>query len=161
MGTPPGSMTERFSAYFSRPVAQAAAASLSEGAEMEFRIPLADNGEEIFAFRRQGGRNEIRSGPAAAPQVSFRVPLRAAENILAETSEEIGEIGVHILKQLLSGDPETRVRFKIRAGFLGLWSKGYFGVVAAGGTKFASFLASKGLTGIGALKDALLRNLRS
>ena len=40
------------------------------------------------------------------------------------------------------------------------WGKGYFGIITAGGSEFATFLASRGLNGISGLKDAL-KNRRS
>ena len=67
-------------------------------------------------------------------------------------------IGIGILKLIVSrGCHREKSAFKLKAGFLTLWNKGYFGVITAGGAPFASFLASKGLNGIGAIKDALKR----
>ena len=50
---------------------------------------------------------------------------------------------------------KKKVSVKFKAGFLTLFSKGYLGILTAGGSQFASFLASKGLNGMGAIKEAL------
>ena len=149
-------LVERFGDYFARPVAENAAKSLGNGAEIEFRIGAA----EIFTFTRQAGRNAVRAGAAGDPQVVFALSATAAEEILADSSEDIGQIGVQIAKLIVSPDANRRVSVKLKTGFLTLWNKGYFGVIAAGGGPFAAFLASKGLNGLGAIKDTL-KNLRS
>ena len=95
-------------------------------------------------------------GPAATPQVTFEFAPGAAESILAAPADsDIGAIGVGIARLILSKDPGQKVRFRLNAGILSLLTKGYFGVVASGGSAFASFLASKGLGGIGAIKNAV------
>lgn len=151
-----GSYAERFQEYFSRDVAMKAAGSLSDGAEMEFRIESTSASPEVFTFRRDSGKNAIEPGPAKSAQVVFELTPGAADSILGTPStSDIGAIGVGIARLILSQDPSQKVRFRLNAGILSLLTKGYFGVVAAGGSGFASFLASKGLGGIGALKNAV------
>lgn len=154
--TPNAGYLDRFSAYFAREVAEKAAAPLAASAEIEFQAgdPASP---EVFTFHRQGGKNGVRPGPAAEPQVVFRLTAQAAEAILADSSTEIGAVGIGILKLIVSADPSRKISVSLKAGFLTLWNKGYFGVITAGGAPFASFLASKGLSGISAIKDALKR----
>lgn len=144
--------TERFRTYFEREVAQMAAKSISNGAEMEIQV-----GTETFTFTKQGGKNAIIPGSATSPQLIFKLSPKAAEGILAFPSNDIGEIGVHIAKMVIasSKDPEVKVHVQFKAGFLSLFTKGYFGVVATGGAHFASFLASQGLNGIAGIKSFL------
>jgi hypothetical protein len=153
-----GSFTDRFSAYFDRPVAQTAAKSLADGAEIQFQV--SDPAEprkpiETFTFTKQNKRNQIVPGAARKPQVSFELTPAAAEAILAEPAEDVGAIGVGIAKLVVSQDPAKKVGMKFNTGFLGLFSNGYLGVVAAGGGAFASFLASRGLNGVSGIKEAL------
>lgn len=148
MGSP--IYAERFSQYFDREVAQKAAKSISNGAEMEFQVA-----SESFTFTKEGGKNVIKASPARDPQLVFTLTPGAADAILADTSEDIGAIGVLIAKMIVAQDANKKVTVKFKTGFLSLFSKGYFGVLTAGGGQFASFLASKGLNGMGAIKDAL------
>lgn len=143
-------LTERFTAYFERDVAQKAAASLSNGVEIEFKTE-----GETFTFTRAGGRNKIVSGAPRDPQLQFILTDAAAEAILADPSEDIGAIGVNIARLIVSADGSKRVSIRFKAGFLTLFSKGYLGVLTAGGAQFASYLASRGLNGMGAIKAAL------
>ena len=103
--------------------------------------------------RKKAGSNVIVPGPAGSPQLIFTLSPKAAEEILAFGSNDIGEIGVHIAKMVVSKDPDVQVKVQFKSGFLGLFSKGYFGVVATGGAGFASFLASQGLNGIAGIKS--------
>jgi hypothetical protein len=77
-----GNLTDRFSTYFDREVAQTAAKSLSNGAEMEIRV-----GDEKFTFTKKSGKNTIVSGPAREPQLIFTLASQAAEEILAFESD--------------------------------------------------------------------------
>jgi hypothetical protein len=142
----------RFSKYFDRDVAQKAARSLSNGAEIEFHIHPT---QEVFTFTKEKGKNTILERPASDPQLVFQVTAAAADAILSDESEDIGEIGVKIMKLVVSQDPDKKVSLQLKAGFLSLFSKGYFGIVTSGGSAFASFLASRGLNGMGAIKAAI------
>jgi hypothetical protein len=149
--------SSRFGSYFDREVAQRAAKSLTDGAEIEFRILEAGASKpvEIFAFTREAKKNRVLPSAARQAQVTFQMTPQAAEAILSDPSDEIGTIGVNILKMIVSSDPSRRVSIQLNAGFLTLFSKGYFGILTAGGAQVASFLASKGLSGLGAIKAAL------
>lgn len=144
------SYSDRFSSYFDREVARKAAKSLSDSAEMGIRV-----GDESFTFTKKDGRNTILAQPARDPQLVFTLTPGAADAILDDTADEIGKIGVHIAQMVMSQDPAKKVSVQFKAGFLSLFSKGYFGILTAGGGEFASFLASKGLNGMGAIKEAL------
>ncbi|MCM2279330.1 MAG: hypothetical protein NDJ89_14740 [Oligoflexia bacterium] len=153
---PQTQFAQRFQAYFAKEVAEKAASSLANGAEMGFQI-LGPEGTELecFCFRRQAGRNQVTEGASANPQLLFKMTEAAAEAILADPADEIGQIGVNIAKLILSPDATRRVSIHFKAGFFTLFTQGYLGVVTAGGGHFATYLASKGLSGMGAIKAAL------
>lgn len=142
--------SQRFSQYFEREVARKAAKPIADGAEMEFQV-----GSESFTFTKDGGQNRVKPGKARDPQLIFTLTPSAADSILEQGSEDIGAIGVHIAKLIVAPEGDRKVSIRFKAGFLSLFSKGYFGVLSSGGSQFASFLASKGLSGMGAIKDVL------
>src|SRR6185437_10529280 len=107
-------LTERFASFFDREVAQNAAKSISNGSEMEFRTPA-----ETFTFTRSDGKNAIVPGPAKSPQLVFTMTEKAALGILDYPSNDIGEIGVHIAKMVISTDPDVKISIQFKAGFLG------------------------------------------
>jgi hypothetical protein len=152
------SFAERFTAYFDRDVAQKAAKSISDGAEMEFRVTGPT--PETFTFTKTGGKNALKPGAASDAQLAFELTPQAAEDILADKTDSIGAIGVNIAKLVVSKDEARKVKVEFKAGFLTLFAKGYLGVLTAGGSEFASFLASRGLSGMGAIKTAL-KKMRS
>ena len=150
------SFATRFGAYFKREIAEKAANPLAEGVEIELHVQSSDGSPvETFTFTRLEGKNHVKPESALAPQIIFKMTPLAAEEILADASEEIGKIGIHIGRLLVSPDASKRMSFQIKAGFLTLFSKGFFGVFTAGGAEFAAFLASRGLNGIGAIKTLL------
>jgi hypothetical protein len=149
------SWADRFQTYFQKPAAVTAAKSLSDGVELELLVA-----GESLTFTKEGGKNVVRAGAPRKPHVTFTVPAEAAEAILNDPSEDVGQIGVHIAKLIVASEPGKRIGFKLHAGFLTLFTNGYFGVVTAGGGAFASFLASRGLNGINGIKSAL-KKLRS
>lgn len=153
------SWAQRFNEYFSRPVAERAAASLQNHVEIEFRIE-AQSGEllEAFVFTKENGKNRVVSKKSEAPQLLFTLTEAAASKILASEAQEIGLIGVEIARLVVSPDANVRVGVKIKTGFFTLFSKGYLGVVTAGGKEFTQFLASRGLSGPAAIK-ALISKL--
>jgi len=151
---------QSFSDYFLGAPAQKAAASLSDGVEIEFQV---EGQPSAITFTRKNGKNLMLPAPARSPQLRFQMNSLAAEQIVTYPSEDLGEIGIHILKMVMRPETKTepKVRMEICAGFLTLFSKGYFGVLKNGGSAFASFLASKGLNGIGAIKAALSKAMKT
>ena len=151
-----GTFSDRFSEYFKNDVSARAAKSLADGAEIEFHVIESDKVIiETFTFTRAQKTNLIKAGSSDKPQVIFSMTPLAADDILADTSADIGKIGVNILKLMVSTDANKRVSFQIKAGFTMLFTKGYFGVITAGGSAFSAYLAAKGLDGIGAIKTVL------
>ncbi len=147
---------ERFATYFSRPVAEHAAHTLANGAEMEIRISQSDDAIiETFTFTRKDKKNALLPTPAKSPQMIFALTPDAAESILSNPSDDIGQIGVHILKLAFSTDAHQRVKFQFKAGFLTLFTKGYLGVMTTGGAAFSAALAEKGFNSLGAIKKVL------
>ena len=95
--------------------------------------------------------------------VDFWVPLSAMRQLLAEAENpdiSISRMGVLVLEHLFAKDAEQKIKFRVNTGFLGLWSKGYFSVLKAGGPEVASLLARFGFNSIARIKD-VLRQLRT
>jgi hypothetical protein len=69
----------------------------------------------------------------------------------------LGSMGVAVIEALFHGDPEQKIRYQVHVGFWGLWSKGYFSVLKAGGPEVASYLGHWGLNSQSRIKDMLQR----
>ena len=157
MTLPTESFETQFQNYFQRPVAETAAKSLSNGIEIELQIAEPDSTAplETLTFTKAGGKNKILAGPSQSPHIVFEITPLAAQAILSETSDDIARVGIHIFKLIASKDPQSRVRVRIKAGLMTFLTHGYLGVLTSGGSAIASYLATKGLGGMGAIKDAL------
>ena len=55
------------------------------------------------------------------------------------------------------GDPTFRIKASVHIGAFDLLRNGYLGVLPLGGVTVMRFLSSKGLNGIGKIKDAIGR----
>ena len=88
------------------------------------------------------------------------VPQKGLDRLLALSTEDVGDIGVEILKLVTSQDKDTRMTLKVKVGMLTMVRNGYLGVLPLGGTTVMKFLASKGFTGLGKIKQGI-ESLRS
>ncbi len=150
--------TDKFRDFFKRSVVQTATKSLVDGVEIEIQIKeFGDKPREIFCLRRENKLNITRSGPGDNPQIIMKLTPQAAVELLANPSENVGEIGVQCAMFLASPNLQRKLDLEFKAGFLALLSKGFVGVVLAGGKTFAAHLASKGLDGVGAIKALLAK----
>jgi len=99
----------------------------------------------------------IEPQPPKKADMTFHVPERALHELTATTTEDIGEIGIAILKLMAHSEPQMRVTAKVHIGLFDLLRNGYLGVLPLGGVPVTKFLASKGFNGVGKIKDAISR----
>lgn len=137
-------------AFFDRAVAQKATGPLRNGVQ----ISLDVDGRKL-SLVKEHGRAEIRDVPAVKPDMSFTVPSAAVAELVASTTEDIGEIGVSILKLMASEDEKKKVRAKVHIGGFALLTNGYLGVLPLGGATVMKFLATKGMGGLSKIKDGI------
>lgn len=148
-----GEWEERFEKFLNSPLAAKASHGLSD----RISVALHVDGETYF-FRRKKGRNTLSRVEDAKPDVHFWVPLSTLRHLLAVAElpgTGIGTMGVAIFEQIFTGEEKVKVKFRVDTGFLGLWSKGYFSVLKAGGPEVASYLARFGFDSLSRVKDVL------
>ena len=147
-------LTEMKAFFEAGELAQKAASSIRNGREIGLVVTSA--GKEVgYTFTREGGKNVLRDGNAAHPDIIFTLPEAAAKALITGKFETIGQVGLHIFEKILSNDPDQKVRIRLKAGVLSLVTGGYLGVLTSGGTDVAKFLATHGLGSMGKLKDAI------
>ena len=147
---------DRFKTYFTRTAPLQATSHLGEGAEVEFRVQeTGDKAKEVFCLLKHNKVNEVRPGPGDAPHIVMTFTPQAAVEILANPSENVGEIGIQFASLIASQDPKRKISIQFKAGFLTLLSKGFIGVLSSGGKVFAHHLTTRGLSGMGALKTLI------
>jgi hypothetical protein len=150
---------ERFERFFlSSELADLAGNALSERACIAIHL----EGEDYYFCRRKGVNVLLRTEPCP-PDVHFWSPLASMRHLLdlAEHPHTgIGTLGVAIFEYLFAQDEEKKIKFRVDTGFLGLWAKGYFSVLKAGGPEVASYLGRVGFGSVTRIKEAL-KNIRT
>jgi len=138
---------------FARPVCQRATQPLRDGTEIAVFI----DEEGPATLQKLGGAFEAVAHAPRKPDMTFVVPNRALDQLAATTTEDIGEIGVEILKLMASPEAELRITAKVHIGLFDILRHGYLSVLPLGGASVMKFLGSKGFGGIGKIKDAISR----
>jgi hypothetical protein len=150
-----GKLTE----FFETPLADKAGSLLSKRATIAIHVE-----EETFLFRRIENENSLEKAPddKANADVHFWVAPDAMRHLLSQAlvpGTGLGIMGVVVLEHLFATEADKKIKFRVDTGFLGLWAKGYFSVLKAGGPEVASYVARKGFNSVSRIKD-VLKNIR-
>ncbi len=151
------SLEQELKAFFTGPLADAAA----QGLKSEACIGLRIDGEAYF-FVRRGKKNQLLRRAPVDPQVEFKIPadsMRYFLDLHALPATSLSVLGLAILQSMLSQDPQRKVTVKVKSSWLTLFSLGYFSVLKAGGPEVASYMAKKGFGSIMQIK-AFLQKIR-
>ena len=137
--------------FFDRDVCQRATKPLRDGIQISIQV----QNEETLTLSKNHGRTTILTETAAKPDMTFFLGKKAIPELVATQSEDIGEIGVAILKLMAQSNPDYKIKAKVHIGLFDLLRNGYLGVLPLGGGTVAKFLASKGFNGIGKIKEGI------
>ncbi len=144
---------ERLKEFFRRPVCRKGTAPLRKGIEIAVYL---DGEGPVTLTREAEGMNVLGRAPSS-PDMTFRLSDAALKELLKTETDDVGEIGVAILKLMAHSDPAMQMQAKVHIGAFDLLRNGYLGVLPLGGATVMKFLSSKGLTGVGKIKDAIGR----
>ncbi len=136
----------------SKPASKKAIRHLKSGVEISVVI---GNQIECALFQIKG-EPKFEQRPAKSPDVAFFIKPESVDIISKEKGEDVGELGIAILKEYLSGG----IRIKVPGSIIGLTTHGYVGIIKEGGATFAKFLAQHGITNISKIMSAI-RNLKN
>lgn len=156
MASVPESQFAQVKTLFEKAVYKRGIKPLKKG--IEIAIFVDDNGP--ITLTQQDGEPKVLATPPYSADLTFWVPGQALESLSEESSEDVGEVGVALLKLMAHPDPLCKIRAKVHVGFFEFLRGGYLGVLSLGGTTVMKYLASKGLDGIGKIREAIskLRN---
>ncbi len=140
-----------------RPVCRKASAPLKPHACV--RVLFSDH-EGTYCFRRSSEGPRLEPGCPEDPDFTLRMQPAMLDRLCRMVSDDIGEFGAILLGEGISGEPELRMSGTIHTGFFDLFRKGYFGILRLGGWKVMKVLAAKGVTGIGAIREKINRNVK-
>ena len=131
--------------FTQNPISRSALQHLKEGVPIGLVVPQEFEG----ALFRQGAQIFLNQSPAKNPDVVFYVQKNSMERLLALKTTDVGEFGVEVLREYLTGG----VRIHVLGSLWGLTTHGYLGIMKEAGPSFAKFLASHGVGGIGKVFD--------
>ncbi len=133
--------------FENRPVCRQAADSLRSNVE----IGIVINDSLNCAFFKVGEAPRFEAREAKNPDVVFYMKPESVKNLVENKSDDIGEIGITVVKNYLAGS----IHIKVKGSMMSLLTNGYIGVIKSGGMSFAKFLANHGVTGLGKIKDVI------
>ncbi|MBI4405303.1 MAG: hypothetical protein HY537_14160 [Deltaproteobacteria bacterium] len=124
------------------------------------QIALYVDGKGPVTLTKEDGKPILKLEAPQKAEMSFHVPAKAADSLLETRTEDIGELGLTLLKLVAHSDPQLRVKPQVHIGLFEMFSKGYLGVIPLGGVTVMKFLASLGFGSIGKIKEVVtkLRN---
>lgn len=142
---------EQIKEYCDRNVFQAATAPLKEG--VAFAIYVDHAGPVTMV--KKGNRMTVVDEAPTEPDITAEIPGAALEELLKQKTEEVGELGVALLKAMSDADAQKKIRVKVHIGLLTFVFHGYFGILPLGGPTVMKFLSEKGFTSLSKIKEAI------
>jgi hypothetical protein len=148
-----GATFEKLKAFLeTKPASQKAIRHLRKG--VEIRVVIGNQIE--CAYFQNEGVPVFEQRPAKSPDVVFTIKPESVDILCKEKGEDVGELGIAILKEYLSGG----IRIKAPGSIISLSTNGYLGVIKEGGVTFAKFLAQHGVTNISKVMS-VIRNMKN
>lgn len=122
--------------FETRNAARQALSSIKEGAEIG--IVIGDT-VDCALFRRDESP-VIEARAAVKPDVVFNIKPESVYVLSQTTKDEIGDIGVAVLKEILAG----HIKVRVPGGVFNLMRGGYLSMIQKGGAPVAAFLTRHG-----------------
>ncbi len=145
---------EQLKSFFeTNPVSREAAAPLSS--KVEIGVTINEHTQCVF-FKDASGAPKFEKRAPVDPDVIFFLTPEAVESLINGPHHSIGELGISITKNYLAGS----VKIKVVGSILNLLTRGYLGILKAGGMEYTKFLATHGITNLSKIKS-LIQKLRS
>jgi len=142
--------------FCDRSVFQAGTKPLKNGTEIAIYV---DGKGPLNLIKREGRAVLLVEAPKKADLSLYMAPGALAA-LSALSTEDVGEVGVEILKLMAESDPDRKVEVKVHIGIIDFVFHGYLGILPLGGATVMKFLASKGFNSISKIREAIA-NLRS
>jgi hypothetical protein len=151
MNEPTLSESELLKAFFALEVCQRATQPLKNGVELAIHITDC----APLTLEKKQGKVAVIEGTPKSPDMTFWIGKKGVHRLVETKTEDIGEIGIHLIKLMLDSDPEYRLKSKVHIGTLQLLTHGYLGVLPLGGSTVMKFLASHGFSNLSKIKEAI------
>lgn len=135
--------------FESRQAARQAMSAVQEG--VEIGIVIGDMVE--CALFREGNQPKVEPRPARHPDVVFHIKPESVYVLANNSKDEIGEVGVNVLKEILT----SNIRISVPGRFLNIISRGYIDMIRKGGAPVMGLLAQKGFSSVPKIINTIKR----
>ena len=115
------SSEQQLKKFFARDIAQKATQPLKNGIEIEICIDKATS----LTLTKINNSLELLATPPKNADMSFWIGSKGVEELVKCETEDIGEVGIAIIKLMLASDPDIQLKSKVHIGTLKLISHGY------------------------------------
>ena len=133
--------------FETRQAAKQALSVIDEAAEIGIVI-----GETVeCALVQREGRPMVERRAAVKPDVVFSIKPESVVILNDRTKDEIGDIGVNVMKEILAGN----ISVKITGNLFNLLRRGYIEMIKEGGAPVAAFLSRHGMGQVSKIVSAI------
>ena len=133
--------------FETRRAAKQAMGAIQEGVEIAIVI-----GETVeCALLRRGDQPVVEKRAAQNPDVIFHIKPESVYVLDGETKDEIGDVGVNILKEVLAGN----IRVEVPGKLINLVNRGYLEMLQQGGAPVMAYLSKHGFSSLTKVTAAL------
>lgn len=138
-------------------IAQQAARSIRNGRKISLKIGLHDGATQNYLFKKENSQNIIEIHTDEQTDLTFYIPENSLNDLLEQKFNNVGEAGVYFFEKMISNDSRKKIKVSLHIGILSFITGGYLGVLTAGGSQVAKFLASRGLSSLSRIKETISR----
>lgn len=133
--------------FETRQAAKQALSVIDESAEIGIVI-----GETVeCALIQRDGKPVVERRAAVKPDVVFSIKPESVVVLNDRTKDEIGDIGVNVMKELLAGN----ISLKITGNLFNLLRRGYIDMIKEGGAPVLAYLSQHGMSGVTKIMSAI------
>lgn len=137
--------------FFDKPVCQLGTSPLSRSASINLYVETWGP----FCLSRSQGGTQLTKIAAEQPDITVRVPWETLRELQSSQFENVGELGIAILKAMADPNVSKRIGTELHIGLVTFIRRGYLGILPLGGIQVMHYLASKGLTNLGKIREAI------
>ncbi len=138
-------------ALVERDVVQKGVGPLAAGAVLAITV------REVATYSLQKGASTMKAVETVAPNpdMTFTLSEKGLRHLIEVDSQDVGDIGLELLKMVTHSDPEMKLDMKVAVGPWEMLRKGYFSVLPQGGLKVTQHLASHGFSSLGKIREGI------
>ncbi len=102
-------------------------------------------GDQLHCAVYQVGKKPVvEQRVAKDPDVEFKMNPSSVETLMKHPGQDVGELGIAVLKEVLAGN----IGIRVVGSFFAILRNGYIDIIRQGGAGFLSFLGKHGLSSI-------------